>query len=80
MGSMADDDQDRTREEEAEREAEIESELERVDEDPDQVDEGSENLGGQSSDSGTPRGGDDDGSVPDGVEGEADDDDEDDSG
>lgn len=52
---MADDDQDRTREEEAEREAEIESEMSRVDQDPDQVRQGGENLGTQSADSGTPR-------------------------
>lgn len=51
---MADDDQDRAREKEAEREAEIESEMERVDQDPDEVDEGSENLGTQSADSGAP--------------------------
>lgn len=50
---MADDDGNRTRE--AEREAEAESEMERVEEDPDQVSEGSENLGMQNSDSGTPR-------------------------
>lgn len=52
---MAEDDQDRTREAEAEREAEIESEMERVGQDPDQVDDGSENLGGQSAPSGEAR-------------------------
>lgn len=55
---MAEDDQDRANEMEAEREAEINSEMERVDQDPDQVQEGSENLGRQSAESGTPRKGD----------------------
>lgn len=52
---MADDDQDRTREAEAERRAEIESEMERVDQNPEQVEEGSDTLGTQSADSGSPR-------------------------
>lgn len=55
VSQMAEDDRDRTREKEAEREAEIESEMERVDQDPDQVREGSEDLGTQSAESGTPR-------------------------
>ncbi|USZ72725.1 hypothetical protein [Natronosalvus halobius] len=44
---MAEDDTDRTDEYEAEREAEIEDELERIDRDPDEVDEGGD-LGKQS--------------------------------
>ncbi|WP_121741060.1 hypothetical protein [Natronorubrum halophilum] len=44
---MAEDDADRANEYEAEREAEIEDELERVDQDPDQVDDGSGDLGTQ---------------------------------
>lgn len=53
--SMAEDDQDRARETRAEREAEITSEMERVDQDPDQVNEGSDSLGAQNAPSGTPR-------------------------
>lgn len=41
---------------EAEREAEINAEMARVGQDPDQVQEGSENLGTQSAPSGEPRG------------------------
>lgn len=52
---MAEDDQDRTREKEAELEAEIDSEMERIGQNPDQVQEGSENLGTQSAASGNPR-------------------------
>lgn len=52
---MADDDQDRTRGREAEREAEIEPEMKRIDQDPNQVDEGSENLGAQNAGIGSPR-------------------------
>ncbi|WP_440765041.1 hypothetical protein [Natronorubrum sp. DTA7] len=44
---MAEDDADRANEYEAEREAEIEDELERVDQDPDQVDAGDDDLGTQ---------------------------------
>ncbi|ELY64520.1 hypothetical protein C489_17244 [Natrinema versiforme JCM 10478] len=44
---MAEDDSDRANEYEAEREAEIEDELERIDRDPDEVDEGDGNLGTQ---------------------------------
>lgn len=44
---MAEDDTDRSDEYEAEREAEIEDELERIDRDPDDVDEGGD-LGKQS--------------------------------
>ncbi|NUB92905.1 hypothetical protein HT576_18015 [Haloterrigena sp. SYSU A121-1] len=44
---MAEDDSDRANEHEAEREAEIEDEMERVDQDPDQVDEGDDDLGKQ---------------------------------
>ena len=44
--TMAEDDADRANEYEAEREAEIEDELERVDQDPDQVDAGGD-LGTQ---------------------------------
>ncbi len=44
---MAEDDTDRTDEYEAEREAEIEDELERIDRDPDDVDEGDGALGTQ---------------------------------
>lgn len=51
---MAEDDQDRTQEKQAELEAEINSELERVGKDPDEVDDGSDNLGTQSAPSGTP--------------------------
>lgn len=61
---MADDDQNRAREAEAEREAEINSEMERVDQDPDQVDDGSESLGTESAESGTPRDGEDDAESP----------------
>lgn len=53
--AMAEDDRDRERERGAEREAEIRSEMERVDQDPDQVSEGSEDLGTQSSPSGHSR-------------------------
>ncbi|MDJ1431702.1 hypothetical protein [Halostagnicola sp. A-GB9-2] len=42
---MAEDDTDRKDEYEAEREAEIEDELERVDRNPDEVDDGDDNLG-----------------------------------
>lgn len=52
---MAEDDQDRASEIEAERRAEIESEMERVGQDPDQVDAGDGSLGTQSADSGTTR-------------------------
>ena len=52
---MAEDDQDRAREMEAERRAEIESELERIDQDPDRVDDADESLGTQSAPSGTTR-------------------------
>lgn len=52
---MAEDDQDRQRELEAEREAEIQAELERVDQDPDDVQEGRENLGTPNAPSGQPR-------------------------
>lgn len=44
---MAEDDSDRANEHEAEREAEINEELERIDRDPDEVDEGDDNLGTQ---------------------------------
>ncbi|MCU4973086.1 hypothetical protein OB955_10065 [Halobacteria archaeon AArc-m2/3/4] len=44
---MAEDDTDRADEYEAEREAEIEDELERVDRDPEEVDEGDGDLGTQ---------------------------------
>ena len=44
---MAEDDTDRKDEYEAEREAEIEDEMERVDQDPDQVDAGDDGLGKQ---------------------------------
>ncbi|GAB7020147.1 hypothetical protein [Halostagnicola bangensis] len=44
---MAEDDTDRKDEYEAEREAEIEDELERIDRDPDEVDDGDDNLGTQ---------------------------------
>ncbi len=44
---MAEDDTDRANEYEAEREAEIEEELERVDRDPDEVDDGDDDLGTQ---------------------------------
>lgn len=44
---MAEDDTDRQDEYEAEREAEVEDELERIDRDPDEVDEGSDDLGTQ---------------------------------
>lgn len=44
---MAEDDTDRADELEAEREAEIEEELERIDRNPDEVDEGDDNLGTQ---------------------------------
>ncbi|OLZ40742.1 hypothetical protein A6E15_06940 [Natrinema saccharevitans] len=44
---MAEDDTDRTDEYEAEREAEIEDELERIDRDPDEVDDGDGALGTQ---------------------------------
>jgi len=53
---MAKDDQDRANEKKAEQEAEINAEMERVGQDPDQVQEGSENLGTQSAPSGEPRG------------------------
>jgi hypothetical protein len=53
---MAADDQDRRREAEAELEAEIDSELERVGENPKQVDAGKDSLGTQSAPSGTPHG------------------------
>lgn len=49
---MAEDDKDRANETEAEREAEITAEMERVGQDPDQVQEGSENLGTQNAPSG----------------------------
>jgi hypothetical protein len=52
---MPEDDNDRASELESEREAEIESEMERVDQDPEQVDEGTDHLGKQSADSGTSR-------------------------
>lgn len=52
---MAEDDRDRAREAEAEREAEIASEMERIGRNPEQVSEGSDSLGTQSADSGTPR-------------------------
>ena len=44
---MAEDDTDRVDEHEAEREAEIEDELDRIDRDPDEVDDGDANLGTQ---------------------------------
>ena len=44
---MAEDDTDRRDELEAERSAEIEDELERIDRDPDEVDDGDGSLGGQ---------------------------------
>lgn len=44
---MAEDDTDRQDEYEAEREAEVEDELERIDRDPDEVDEGTDDLGTQ---------------------------------
>jgi hypothetical protein len=44
---MAEDDADRANEREAEREAEIDEELERIDRDPDAVDEGDDDLGTQ---------------------------------
>lgn len=44
---MAEDDTDRADEYEAEREAEVEEELERVDRDPDEVDDGDDDLGTQ---------------------------------
>lgn len=44
---MAEDDTDRRDEYEAEREAEVEDELERIDRDPEEVDEGSDDLGTQ---------------------------------
>ncbi len=44
---MAEDNTDRADEYEAEREAEIEEELERVDRDPDEVDDGDDDLGTQ---------------------------------
>ncbi|WP_255168156.1 hypothetical protein [Natrononativus amylolyticus] len=44
---MAEDDTDRRDEHEAEREAEIEDELERIDRDPDEVDDGDDDLGKQ---------------------------------
>lgn len=52
---MADKNQNRQREQAAEREAEINSEMERVDQDPDQVQEGSEDLGTQNAPSGQPQ-------------------------
>lgn len=52
---MAEDDQDRARETEAERKAEITSEMERVGQDPDQVNAGSDSLGTQNAPSGSPR-------------------------
>ncbi|MFC3957993.1 hypothetical protein [Halovivax cerinus] len=45
---MAEDDTDRRDELEAERTAEIEDELERIDRDPDEVNDGDDALGGQS--------------------------------
>lgn len=44
---MAEDDTDRRDEREAEREAEIDDELERIDRDPDEVDDGDDDLGKQ---------------------------------
>lgn len=52
---MAEDDNDRANEAAAEREAEIESEMKRVGQDPDQVSEGSDSLGTQNAESGSPR-------------------------
>lgn len=52
---MAEDNRDRERERAAEREAEIGSELDRIEQDPDQVPEGNEDLGTQSSPSGEPK-------------------------
>lgn len=52
---MAEDNQDRANEAEAEKEAEIAAEMERVGQDPDQVDAGTESLGKQSAASGEPR-------------------------
>lgn len=52
---MAEDDRDRIREAEAEREAEIESEMERVGQDPDQVNAGRDSLGTQNAPSGSTR-------------------------
>ncbi len=54
---MAEDDTDRADEYEAEREAEIEDELERIDRDPDEVDDGDDDLGTQNA----PRSEDEDG-------------------
>lgn len=44
---MAEEDSDRKNEKQAEREAEVEEELERIDRDPDEVDEGDDDLGTQ---------------------------------
>lgn len=44
---MAEDNSDRANEYEAEREAEIEDELERIDRDPEEIDEGDSTLGTQ---------------------------------
>ena len=52
---MAKDDEDRANEMEAEREAEIEAEMERVGQNPEQVDDGTDSLGTQSAPSGEPR-------------------------
>lgn len=62
---MVEDDRDRASETEAERAAEIESELERVGENPEQVDDGSETLGSQSAPSGEVREDERDGADPD---------------
>ncbi|QLG48164.1 hypothetical protein [Natrinema halophilum] len=44
---MAEDDADRANEHEAERQAEVNEELERIDCDPDEVDDGDDDLGTQ---------------------------------
>ncbi len=52
---MAEENTDRADEYEAELEAEINAELERIGQDPDRVDEGSDQLGTQNAPSGEPR-------------------------